>query len=184
MSQQHLHGTTRHIIWGTSLPFSFSLFPSVLPYFRTEKYAIYTFGWWQFPYSAALWEHRHCTRTACFYTSFPRVQKAQRKATINKTRSMAGTPDFVTSTSHTWYWDCILINGCFRALQTALQVMSCTTPGGAIYMDYTGNGDCAVTLSWKSYDLQSMVLGICWMLMHFVKWDFLYIFPSSMSFYG
>lgn len=43
------------------------------------------------------------TRTACFYTAFPRVQKAQRKATINKTHSAAGTPDFVTSTPHTWY---------------------------------------------------------------------------------
>ena len=49
------------------------------------------------------------TRTACFCTSFPRVQEAQRKAATNKTHGMAGTPDFVTSISHTWYWDCILI---------------------------------------------------------------------------
>lgn len=34
-----------------------------------------------------------------------------------------------------------LINGCFRALQMALWVMSCTASVGAIHMDYVVNGD-------------------------------------------
>ena len=82
------------------------------------------------------------TSTACFYTSFPRAQKARIKATTNKTHHTAGTPDFMTSVSHAWHQDSmVLINGCFRALQTAPRVTSCTAPVGAIHMDYVVNGD-------------------------------------------
>ena len=171
------------LICGTSLPFSFSLFPSVLPYTSEQRKTRFIHLGDEDFLTQLLYENTvTVTRTTCFYTSFPRVQEAQRKATTHKTHRMAGTPDFVTSISHTWYWDCILINACFRALQMALQVMSRTTPGGAVYVDYTVNGDCGVMLPWKSCDLQSMVLGICWLPMYFVKRD--YIFPSSMLFYG
>lgn len=82
------------------------------------------------------------TSTACFYTSFSRAQKARIKATTNKTHNTAGTPDRMTSISHTWCQDSmVLINGCFRASQTALRVMSCTASVGAIHMDHVVNGD-------------------------------------------
>lgn len=161
---QHLHGTTRHVIVATA-SFSFSLFPSVLPYTSEQRKTRFIHlgdkGFLtQLLYETpSLWLEQLVS-----IPPFPEFQEAQEKEATTHKHRMAGTPDFVTSISH------LVLRLYINQLNNSGHLKQ-PYPGyvpltrGNVYVDYTVNGDCAANASMKElHDLQkAWSLGICWL---------------------